>query len=1492
MRKSNFTKTLLQSYIITNCKRRLFLELGRNKPELWFDPLRAVPSKPPERRFPPEREYLVEKGKEYEQLLYLYLKKLDNAIFEQDNQEQVIPSTLSEEQLLKFYDLSFKEKIHTLMLLEFQYSIPPSFFKTLFSAKSSVKELPVDYTELRPDIMFIGNELNDYIEEVFEVCYDGKIRIISKDELATRIGISIFDIKYTPDEHVSKKHFLEIFYYLITLALYLKEHKLENKYYVRANFNGIFPLHRGKELDQIRSIKDIFILNLANIISWKEANRIFTQVMNVIKQLWKNAPCPIENITTNIHQGCGYCQYIEDCKITLGMEDQSNPREWSSRLLPFTSQSIAQQLIEEYNCPTLGDILNNIDQISVGSIPKPLYSELPTLKMKAEALVNDRIIYPNVGQTHSYAIPRYSPIAVNFDVEYDRNNDKIFAIGIYLKMFISSKLSYHGIFDNWWQVWRTALETNKDNAEIQNELKQFLIRDDIALETVAHFRDCLSKLKKVQIHLRGEKSKAGTIIEYHFASINRDITPESEARLIINAIYRLNLVLELCNILEDYITTDAYQSGMFFGPDTTIYYWSRTQLEHFQDMMERHLMSIINNEKAREAYEALLIYFTPSDTEVNHPYQHKKLFDVQAFVDSFIGFPDIINYTWHGIAKKLFNYTTNLKFWIPHFNFLDLTNWLKYLSESDIKEKEKVEQEIKRQVMIKLLTVNRIREYFQREGNFILSENARVISRFEYTEVILPNSYHDIAHVWYLFSKLNSALQQLDDEYYRTIFPQFSIGKLFCARVRNLQLHDTPSNKIYYTFDTIQLSSNIKVKEGDSVLLVPNDKRGMKFDGRIYKWVFYIEEIVWDPTLNGNRISTKITYNDVFEQCRKENIDPETQNWYLYPLSSDSWSSKLHDLNNNGLLERKSFGQSWLGFRLAYLWNIRTDPRLLWPSNWEFPIHTLYLFAPEILSFFNSLDVYPTLMTQISPTPDPSQKEAIINSLQHVISGILGPPGTGKSQTIAALIDEFVIQSNKQMRNAKILVTSFSYAALSVVIDKIREGRGKNNRPTPSSQLQMIFLHSETQEPIAPKSGCRNVDDLLRNGRTWKLNGQSRTVTQTKRLEESLEESFIMFANAHQLFYLIERVNDNFAFDLICVDEASQLPVDYFMSSLQYIRDFKIRLKKPDNALPNVKVESKSQLSSLEIDKESLKWNPEDLTRIVIVGDHNQLPPVRIKNPPKNLEFILDSLFKYYIEGHMISNKQLKVNYRSHQDIVVFTSLLGLYKGLSAYKVNAINLLEGDLNRVNNQWVKQVLMPERVVCSLIHNRKFEIGISIFEAELVAEIVSEFYNMIRPQNRDQERKFWKERVGVVAPHNAQGRTIIRKIFEKFKTKSHFSETRLMEFLKSTIYSVEKFQGSDRDLIITSIGLSDEDKINVEEEFIFDLNRFNVLTSRAKNKVIFISSRNFLEYIPEDRTVMENASKFYLYVEEFCNKEIDLELINEHNNKEHIKFKFKQ
>ncbi len=145
---------------------------------------------------------------------------------------------------------------------------------------------------------------------------------------------------------------------------------------------------------------------------------------------------------------------------------------------------------------------------------------------------------------------------------------------------------------------------------------------------------------------------------------------------------------------------------------------------------------------------------------------------------------------------------------------------------------------------------------------------------------------------------------------------------------------------------------------------------------------------------------------------------------------------------------------------------------------------------------------------------------------------------------------------------------------------------------------------------------------------------------------------------------------------------------------------------------------------------------------------------------------------------------------------------------------------------------------------------------------------------------------------MAPHNAQGRTIIKKMYQDIDPYTHLDKDILMNHLKNSIYSVEKFQGSDRDLIITSIGLSDVDKIDEEADFIFNINRFNVLTSRAKSKLIFITSEEILNFIPEDKKLIENVSKFNFLVNKFCNKQITIKFNNGKKEPTVIKFRYKQ
>ncbi len=1477
-----FDKQILARYIESECKRQLFLDLGHNYPNLWFRPNRDI--KKPTRIYMGARN-LTELGHKYEQKVYFLLKKIFKDVrYKLDIEKKVTGSNLSRLYFLDLYNDLLKDR-GLIFLLEYEYENPNSFFENIFFPTGKPKPLPIDLSNQRPDILVVGNEMNNFSTGIRELLPDGTIKTLSKNEVKKRFGISVFDIKNIRDSKIGKKQFIEILYYMRTLSVYLWENHLEDKFFIRVDGNGIFPHFKNNELFQIRDIAT-FYENVI-IIPWEESDIIFTEIIEEIKNLWKKSPQSIKDVPVNIQLSCGYCYFLEDCKNSLGKDGSTPPTEWSLKLLPYNSLSISEQL-QERGFNTIGDVSSKIGSIKLGSTPEPIYSELPLLELKANALIQNDIIKPKLGHIHSYSIPKYTTISLTFAIETDPANQRVYGAGFYLFMSVSPSLSFSPIFDNWWKVWKEALDTSKTAQEVYENLQPYLYHK-IPLREVEQFYNDLIKLKTIVIAPKGMQKADGslrkqTVVIYQYATINKKENDKSETSLAKVLISKLNSILSLCNIIENYVVVTGFDAGKFFGPTTSIFYWSDRQLTNFQDMLEGSLENIIEKPKDAAAFESILSLFTPSESEPTHPYQHKKLFNLRLFAETVFGFPNnIISTTWHEIAKEVLKTNSGLKFWIPHFNYMDFNAWHEFLLEKDKKRKKELEDEIIRQITHKMRTINNLRMYLQRKGGEMIPKYSRVISDIKYQEVLLPNDYHSIAFVWYFFSKYTGTMEEMEVDNYRTIYPEYSIGKLAAAEVNKLRIHKSPDDKLFCILEITGLSSNMKISEGDRVYLIPNDQRGMRSGKNMEKCKILINQMEWIQKINGYRIYTGDLNKKFFEPyVGQEN----NHQWYLYPSSMDAWSIKLY--RENGLLNRDNMGRSWLGARLSYLWNIRSKPKLFWPEKWSFTAPSMYLYAPKLL--FDLIDVkdiniVQDLKTKIEPPPDISQKKAINNSLGYHLSAIQGPPGTGKSQTIAALIDEYYIRCKEQgQASVKILITAFSYSAIRVVVDKVRKSKTLGNKPTPSSKIQMIFLRSPYQKPIEDEPNCQHIDDLERKGKTWKWNGKSRTVTPTDRLEKFLDDDFILFGNAHQLYYLNERVSEDFAFDLIIVDEASQLPMDHFMASLQFIYKHDILLIKPKAALSAGKrVLNKEHVQKLELDR-SITYSP--LTKVIIVGDYNQLPPVQPVKPPKNLIKILDSLFAYYVKSHYIPNRQIRVNYRSNKDIVNFTRTLGVYKTLKSHPNNASRILDGDINNVKDYWLKQILDPTKSVLTIIHDKKFEIGISALEAKMVCDITMGYFDMIAPADEEQEKLFWTEKVGVVAPHNAQGRLIIRQIYNQMtrapKEKTHLNHAELMKLLKNTVYSVEKFQGSDRELIISSIGISDKDQLNAESEFIYDLNRFNVLTSRAKSKVILICSKKFLDYIPNEREIMIESSKIRNFAYNYCNTEGLIHVLDENKN----------
>ena len=943
---------------------------------------------------------------------------------------------------------------------------------------------------------------------------------------------------------------------------------------------------------------------------------------------------------------------------------------------------------------------------------------------------------------------------------------------------------------------------------------------------------------------------------------------------------QLHACISLCNAMESLLLGTVEQDGREWisKPSLAIFYWSAEQVEAMRDMLERCYLALNLHAPSVQHLCDLLHWIAPTESQITHYDHRRKFFDLRAFVETTQGVPHLINCTWHSLLESETGWTSRSQFWAPHFNLMDFSAWHAALEETNALRKLTKLTEIGQELQQKLRGLFRLMLTLRKDGRELLTLREGVATR-QLREPPVGTSLNPLARIFYMYSRLNAAVQAVEVDEIRLSYPSRGIGRLKAALVSEpTRLPGSPEDKeAEVAFWLSGMSAGVRLREDDRVLLVPES---MRASPKTWDWEAALSSMVWEPATRryACRALVKPTTADELERLG------QTEAVYLYPTSMDIWSGRLLD-NKDALLRRHHgrMGRSWLGSRIAALLGVDGNQPLEPPPSLSFSTAEVYYYAPALLPVA-PLPADTPLKTTAAPTPDPSQREAILRSLGRHVTCLQGPPGTGKSQTIAALIDEHLQRADGPFR---ILVTAFSYDAMLVLARKLCEHRDAQEQPTRAGAVQKVFAVSRGRELELPAG----VHTLEVSPKAMSLDRQKLERTKNRRLTSYLDDRFVLFANAHTLFHLglpsesknaeYELLPNGFGWDLIIVDEASQLPTDQFLASAALVHPGTAHLAFHSGE-PTWENPEPAKLEAMKIS------NPEVLkTRIVVVGDQNQLPPVQPVEPPRKLRKVLGSFFHYLLEGHHLEPWQLQVNYRSTDTIVEYTRQLALYGDLFAWHKDHPHHALPPVPKGLPPWLAAVLDPALEVHAIIHNREGERASSPLEAKLAAEAIFAFHEQLAPADADAEERFWKEEVGVVAPHNAQGRLILQRVQELFAQhpgRSKLPQERLDALLRQAIYSVEKFQGSDRTFIIASMGVSAKDQLSAEESFIYGLNRFNVLTSRAKQKLLLLCSRNFLSHIPTDRELLGNAALIRRYALDFCDQAEGVEVQNEEGQAE--------
>lgn len=468
-----------------------------------------------------------------------------------------------------------------------------------------------------------------------------------------------------------------------------------------------------------------------------------------------------------------------------------------------------------------------------------------------------------------------------------------------------------------------------------------------------------------------------------------------------------------------------------------------------------------------------------------------------------------------------------------------------------------------------------------------------------------------------------------------------------------------------------------------------------------------------------------------------------------------------------------------------------------------------------------------------------SQINAVSVSASKQLSIIWGPPGTGKTDTLVAMLHAFIFEAQTEGHAKNILITGPNYRTVEELSNRLLQNLSRDTN-CPADYF-WVYSRSREPKPLPEHNDHINAYSMSLIRDTPEVEALLASLSNENQVTIVSTTSHIVSKLPRDVFNLNSYINE--IFDIIVIDESSQVPVSLSLRPLSVIK-------------------SSGQL--------------------IIGGDHLQMPPIHSLDPPKNAEYLVGSIQSYLISRFNIPKSELLINYRSNQDLVDYAKTLGYPANLVAYHPNrqlqAVNDLDAFLDNlpenlpVTNAY-KELLVPERRVTALIHEDKVSSQANEFEAKLVAAIAFIICHTMAEkltserENNDltliNDEMLFKEGVGIVTPHKAQKALVLKELYSLFPSVGK-------ELIFDAVDTVERFQGGERQTIIVSFGVGDTEIIEGEEAFLLQMERTNVAVSRAKAKCIILMPKSLAYHLPTDQKAAETAVAIKSYMEEFCNQ----------------------
>ena len=431
-------------------------------------------------------------------------------------------------------------------------------------------------------------------------------------------------------------------------------------------------------------------------------------------------------------------------------------------------------------------------------------------------------------------------------------------------------------------------------------------------------------------------------------------------------------------------------------------------------------------------------------------------------------------------------------------------------------------------------------------------------------------------------------------------------------------------------------------------------------------------------------------------------------------------------------------------------------------------------------------------------------------AVRHVVSAqdvaiIHGPPGTGKTTTLVQTILETI------RRERRVLVCAPSNTAVDLLTEKLAE-RGVNViRMGNPSRVSDLLLHHTLDAGVMAHASYSKMHAMRQTAEQHSQTANEHVrhfgFEQRPHCQWLREEARTLRQAADDLErFITEDVLESVQVITCTLVGASNRHIRHLIFETVFI-DEAAQALEPGCWLPIAKGQ-----------------------RIVLAGDHHQLPPT-VKSEKAAREGLRETLFEKCIKRQPQTARMLTVQYRMHELIMGFCSekfygsqlvphLSVRHAGLEAYDPRFAPDLPMEFIDTAGCGFLEIAIPESRSTA---NPK--------EAHLLLQRLAQLlgpYDSTEPQQAPLT-------IGVIAPYRAQI-NYLRDAIEDSVTLNELLQQRRL-----SVGTVDSFQGQERDIIAISLTRS-----NTQGEigFLSDIRRMNVGMTRARRKLLLVGDSSTL------------------------------------------------